>query len=93
MDRSAIGRSRRGFAPKHRPSRSAAPYPDNLVVRLTEGEVMRSKEVSRAQRAIRNGGDTRYMKRELEAGNRYLIAFLARRGLEYRNGTIGAKGR
>lgn len=44
--------------------------------------------VSRAQRAIAKGADTRALKRELAAGNPYAHAFLARRGLEYRDGVI-----
>jgi hypothetical protein len=48
----------------------------------------RRGEVTRAQRAIRAAPDTRALKRELQAGNPYAFAFLAARGLTYRNGTI-----
>lgn len=48
----------------------------------------RANEVIRAQRAFRQGGDTRMLKRELAAGNRYAIAKLTRLGLVYSDGSI-----
>jgi hypothetical protein len=44
--------------------------------------------VLRAKRAIDQGGDTRLLKRELLAANPYIHRFLARRGLEFRDGAI-----
>jgi hypothetical protein len=48
----------------------------------------RRNQVLLAQKAFRQGGDTRMLKRELAAGNPYALAKLARRGLEYRGGDI-----
>lgn len=48
----------------------------------------RTREVLRAQRAFAKAPDTRTLKRELEAGNRYVIAKLARIGLTYDRGRI-----
>lgn len=48
----------------------------------------RAGEVSRAQRAIAEGGDTRRLKRELAAGNEYARAALFARGCEYIGGAI-----
>jgi hypothetical protein len=52
--------------------------------------MMRAGEVVRARAAIRKGGDTRALKRECAAGNRFALRWLARRGLVYDNGTIHA---
>lgn len=52
----------------------------------------RRAQVSRLARAIAQAPDTRALKRELRAGNPYAEAFLARRGLIYRDGAIVAKG-
>jgi hypothetical protein len=55
---------------------------------VTSLEGKRPRSVARAQRAISKGADTRALKRELADGNPYAHAFLAARGLAYRDGTI-----
>jgi hypothetical protein len=52
----------------------------------------RNREVLRAQRAFASAPDTRAIKREVEAGNRYVIAKLARMGLVCKGGVIYSKG-
>lgn len=49
---------------------------------------MTRMEPFRAQQAFRRGGDTRRLKEELRAGNRYAIAKLARAGYVWRDGMI-----
>lgn len=44
-----------------------------------------------AQRAFRQGGDTRLLKRLCANGNVYALARLDRLGLQYVNGTISPK--
>lgn len=55
---------------------------------MTDLTAKRPGEVARAERAIRNGADTRYLKRELAAGNPYARAALFARGFEYVRGAI-----
>ena len=52
----------------------------------------RKGEVLRAQRAFAMAPDTRAIKREVDAGNRYVIGKLARMGLVCERGAIFRKG-
>lgn len=46
--------------------------------------------VKLADNAFKKGGDTRWLHRQLAAGNPYALGKLARLGLEYRDGAITA---
>jgi hypothetical protein len=54
----------------------------------------RTRQVSRALRAIQLAPDTRALKRECQLGNPYVLAYLERRGLIYdpAMGAIRQKG-